>query len=268
MCGKYVVENSEECVTVAYASIIDAGKPECEFDMTGVPVCDPHLMVSANVNRSPKKTEEFIHFGVESSEYNAVTGSSNIKMEMIVLYTSQSVRFKHLGLLGINIKTANNYLISGFIKFSDSGKILIEATDIDYQKSSIYTPMMSEISPDKSQKTRSIIDIIADDIESAPEQKNDSNLEAENDNEEQQNVSNLEAENDNEEQLNDHEEEKGSLTDENIKVTDVSEDENQSKKRKTSVSEEEDQSKKRKKSVRTSKRKKERKQINKFKKSK
>ncbi|CAG8637627.1 24027_t:CDS:2, partial [Gigaspora rosea] len=73
-----------------------------------------------------------------------------------------------------------------------------------------------------------------------PEQKNDSNLEAENDNEEQQNVSNLEAENDNQEQLNDPEEEKGSLTDENIKVTDVSEDENQSKKRKTSVSEEED----------------------------
>ncbi|CAG8801969.1 26476_t:CDS:1, partial [Gigaspora margarita] len=278
-----------------YASIIDTRKPEREFDMTGIPVCNPHLMVSANVNHSPKKTKEFIHFRVKSSEYNAVTGSSNIKMEMIVLYASQSVRFKYLGLLGINIKTANNFLISGFIKFSDSGKILIEVTDIDYQKSSIYTPATSEISPDKSQKTRSIIDIIADDIESsstqttncqfsskttfiftksdakinlAPEQKNDSNLEAENDNEEQQNDSNLEAENDNEKQLNDNKEEKGSLTDENIKMTNVSEDEDQSKKRKTSVSEEEDQSKKRKKSVRTSKKEKERKQINKFKKSK
>ncbi|CAG8822965.1 36201_t:CDS:2, partial [Gigaspora margarita] len=233
-----------------------------------IPVCDPHLMVFANINCSPKKTEEFIHFGVESSEYNAITGSSNIKIEMIVLYASQSVRFKHQGLLRINIKTANNYLILGFIKFSDFGKILIEVTDIDYQKSSIYTPTVSEISPDKSQKTRSIINIIADNIESgstqmtncqfssktafiftkfdtkinpAPEQKNDSNLEAENDNEEQQNDSNLEAENNNEEQLNDNEEEKGSLTDENIKVTDVSEDENQSKKKKTSVSEEEDQ---------------------------
>ncbi|CAG8817568.1 24911_t:CDS:2, partial [Gigaspora margarita] len=209
LSGKYVVENSEKYMTIAYASIIDARKPECEFDMK-----------------------------VSLLEYNAITGSSNIKMEMIVLYIFQSVRFKHLGLLGINIKTANNYLISGFIKFSDSGKILIEATDIDYQKSSIYTPTASEISPDKSQKTCSIIDIIADDIESTPKQKNDSNLEAENNNEEQQNDSNLEAENDNEEQLNDNEEEKGSLINENIKMTDVSEDEDQSKKRKTSVSEE------------------------------
>ncbi|CAG8803121.1 29084_t:CDS:2, partial [Gigaspora margarita] len=154
--GKYVVENSEECVTVAYASIIDAGKPEREFDMIGIPVCDTHLMVSANVNRNPKKTEEFIHFGVECTEYNAITGSSNIKIEIIVLYASQSVRFKHLGLLEINIKIANNYLILEFIKFSDFGKILIEATDIDYQKSSIYYPTVSEISPDKSQKTHSI----------------------------------------------------------------------------------------------------------------
>ncbi|RIB08983.1 hypothetical protein C2G38_2269298 [Gigaspora rosea] len=179
-------------MTIAYASIINAEKPKCEFDMTGVPVCDPYLMVSANVNHYPKKLK--------------------------------------------------NSSISGVIKFPDSSKILIEATDIDYQKSSIYTPAVSEISPDKSQKTRSIIDIIADDIESgstqttncqfslkttfiytksdakinpAPEQKNDLNLEAENENEEQQ---------------NDHEEEKGSLTDENIKVTNVSEEEDQSKK--------------------------------------
>ncbi|CAG8802612.1 8902_t:CDS:1, partial [Gigaspora margarita] len=125
-------ENSKECVTVMYASIIDARKPEHEFDMTGVPVCDPHLIVSANVNHISKKTKEVIHFEVECTENNAITGSSNIKMEMIVLYASQFVRFKYLGLLGINIKIANNYLISEFIKFSNSVKILIKATDIDY----------------------------------------------------------------------------------------------------------------------------------------
>ncbi|CAG8802611.1 8901_t:CDS:2 [Gigaspora margarita] len=66
---------------------------------------------------------------------------------------------------------------------------------------------MSEISPDKSQKTRSIINIIADDNEYTSKQKNDSNLEAKDENKEQQ---------------NNYEEEKESLTNENTKVTDVS----------------------------------------------
>ncbi|CAG8471742.1 16370_t:CDS:2, partial [Dentiscutata heterogama] len=59
-------------------------------------------------------------------------------MEIIVIYSTQSVRFRHLSVLGSNIKRGNIYLISGFVKFSDS---------------------------DNSPKSRTIIDIIADDIE-------------------------------------------------------------------------------------------------------
>lgn len=53
--GKYVVENSEECVAITYASIIDTGKPECEFDITGIPICTPHCMITVYVNRTSKK---------------------------------------------------------------------------------------------------------------------------------------------------------------------------------------------------------------------
>ncbi|CAG8500839.1 13563_t:CDS:2 [Dentiscutata heterogama] len=118
------------------------------------------------VNCNPKQTKEFIHFGVETVEYNAVTGSSNIKMEMIILYLSQTTRFKHLGTSGSNIKVGNTYLVSGLLKFSDSGKIMIEASDIDFSKLPPLNLIVHEISSSTSSTTHSIIDIIADDIDS------------------------------------------------------------------------------------------------------
>ncbi|CAG8751819.1 8049_t:CDS:2, partial [Gigaspora margarita] len=161
---KYVIDNFEECVVIAYASIIDTGKSKCEFDITGIPICTPYCMITVCINRTPKITEEFIHLRADCIEYNSVTGSSNIKMEITILYESQSVRFKHLGASGINIKTGNIYIISEFIKFSDSGKMIIEATDIDFQKFPTNYPNTPEILPDKP-KTHSIIDIIANDID-------------------------------------------------------------------------------------------------------
>lgn len=53
--SKYVIDNSEECVAIAYASIIDTGKPEHEFDITGVLICTPHCMITVCVNCTPKK---------------------------------------------------------------------------------------------------------------------------------------------------------------------------------------------------------------------
>ena len=84
--GKYVVENSDQCVTVTYASIIDNENPNREFDTSDVPTCVPHCMFSMTVNRKPKELDEFIHFGVESVEYNPVTGTPDVKMQMTVLY--------------------------------------------------------------------------------------------------------------------------------------------------------------------------------------
>ncbi|CAG8828476.1 17673_t:CDS:1, partial [Dentiscutata erythropus] len=82
-----------------------------------------------------------------------------------VLYHSQSKRFeKYLGPFRSYIKLDNTYLISGLIKFSKSGKIMVEATEIDYLTTLNNT--MLESSSSTLSGTRSIIDIIADDIES------------------------------------------------------------------------------------------------------
>ncbi|CAG8838904.1 24242_t:CDS:1, partial [Gigaspora margarita] len=166
--GKCVVEKSEQCMTISYASIIN-NNPNREFNLTEVPICIPHCMISVVVNRNPKRTEDFIHFGAECTEYNSVMGSSNIKMDMTILYPIQSTRFKHLGSLGSNIRVANTYLVSGLFRFSDSGKIMIEASDIDYSKSPLLTFNTPEISSSSLSNTRSIFDIIVDDIDSVAE---------------------------------------------------------------------------------------------------
>ncbi|CAG8598469.1 17057_t:CDS:2 [Dentiscutata erythropus] len=56
--SKYVVENYEKCVTIAYASIINTGKPEREFDITSIPICIPHLMISVNDTNVMDENEE------------------------------------------------------------------------------------------------------------------------------------------------------------------------------------------------------------------
>ncbi|CAG8798713.1 11094_t:CDS:1, partial [Gigaspora margarita] len=50
--------------------------------------------------------------------------------------------------------------------FSDSGKIMIEASDIDYLKTPLLTFNAPEISSSSLSNTRLIFDIIADDIDS------------------------------------------------------------------------------------------------------
>ncbi|CAG8533274.1 965_t:CDS:2, partial [Racocetra persica] len=165
--GKYVVENSEQCITVTYASTIDDENPNREFDTSNVPTCVPHCMFSVTVNRKPKELDEFIHFGVESVEYNPVTGTPDVKMQMTVLYSCHSTRFqKYLGASGSNIKLRTTYFVSGLFKFSQSGKMVIEATDIDYLKTSNANYIASESSSSVLPGARSIIDIVADDIDS------------------------------------------------------------------------------------------------------
>ncbi|CAG8826995.1 5396_t:CDS:1, partial [Racocetra persica] len=94
--GRFVVENSEQCMTIAYATILNNRDSNYEFKFIDIPICIPHCIFSILVNRNPKKLEEFIHFGVKCVEYNSITGSANIKMEMTVFYSSKSIKFKHL----------------------------------------------------------------------------------------------------------------------------------------------------------------------------
>ncbi|CAG8515194.1 14228_t:CDS:1, partial [Racocetra fulgida] len=97
--------------------------------------------------------------------YNLVTSTANDKMQITAFYHSQSIRFeKYLGLLGSYIKLDHNYLILGLIKFSTSGKIMIEAMDIDHLKTLNTNKNMFESSPSTIFNTKSIIDIISDDI--------------------------------------------------------------------------------------------------------
>ncbi|CAG8626673.1 29586_t:CDS:1 [Gigaspora margarita] len=164
--GKYVVESAEQCVIVAYASIINSGNPGRKFNTNNFPICDPHRMFYVGINQKLMETEDFIHFSAECTEYNSVTGSNNIKIEMTILYPSQSVRFKYLGLLGANIKTGNKYIVSGLVKFSNKGRMMIEAMNIDYVKSAKFSYNISKSPSTIKTNTRSIIDIIADNVKS------------------------------------------------------------------------------------------------------
>ncbi|CAG8787024.1 25502_t:CDS:2 [Gigaspora margarita] len=164
--GKFIVENSEQCIAITYSSTLDTRNPNHEFDIAGVSPCISHCIFSAVVNRKSKQLEEFIHFGVECIEYNPVTGNSGVNMQLKVLYHVKSVRFKkYLGHLGSNIKIGSTYLVSGLFKFLMSGRMMIEATDIDYLKTSNVNYNTYEKFSLSIPSTRSIIDVIADDIE-------------------------------------------------------------------------------------------------------
>ncbi|CAG8613917.1 21369_t:CDS:1 [Racocetra persica] len=162
--GKYIVENSEPCFTIAYSSIIGKN-PNYGFDMTAIPICIPHCIYSVIVNREPKEVKEFIHFGAETVEYNSVTGKPDVKIDLTIIYPSQSSRFKYLGPSGSNIKSLSTYFISGFLKFSKSGKMMIEATNVDYLKTSTISITASKTSSLTIANTLSIIDLIDDDID-------------------------------------------------------------------------------------------------------
>ncbi|CAG8688439.1 21621_t:CDS:2 [Cetraspora pellucida] len=59
-----------------YTTIIN-NNPDHEFDSTDVPPCMLHCMFSVVVNHKSKELDNFIHFGIECTEYNSVTSTSN-----------------------------------------------------------------------------------------------------------------------------------------------------------------------------------------------
>ncbi|CAG8779482.1 26400_t:CDS:2, partial [Dentiscutata erythropus] len=132
--GKFAVENSEQCMTISYASIIDNNLNR-EFDLAGYLYAFPTLcfLLLSTVTRKQRKISSIL-------VPNALRS---------------------------NIRITNTYLVSGLFRFSDSGKIMIEATDIDYSKMPLLTFNTPEISSSSSSNTRSIFDIIANDIDSA-----------------------------------------------------------------------------------------------------
>ncbi|CAG8847713.1 45380_t:CDS:2, partial [Gigaspora margarita] len=76
---------------------------------------------------------------------------------------------KYLEPTGSNIKLNNTYLISGLVRFLTSGKIMIEATDIDFLKT-LKVNYSTYESSSTVPSIRSIFDIIADDVDSVTTQ--------------------------------------------------------------------------------------------------
>ncbi|CAG8499631.1 4273_t:CDS:1 [Dentiscutata heterogama] len=165
IAGKYIVKNSELCFTITYSSIVDSNNPNCEFDASALSVCIPYCIYSVVVNREPKEVTDFIYFDAETIEYNSVTSKSDVKMDLTVIYPSQSSRFKYLGPSGSNIKLWSTYFISGLFKFSKTRKMIIEATDIDYLKTLSINIITSESFSLMVSDKPSIIDIIDDNID-------------------------------------------------------------------------------------------------------
>ncbi|RIB29745.1 hypothetical protein C2G38_2055982 [Gigaspora rosea] len=205
--GKYVVESSEPHFAIAYASVVDDKNPNREFDATDLHECVPHCVYSVTINREPKQIDKFIHFDTEAIEYNSITSKPDIKMDMTIVYPLKSPKFKYLGHLGSNIKLQANYFVSGLIRFSKSGKMIIEATDIDYLKTSTIKVNLSESSSLATQNAPSIIDLIDDDLNPANPQTSEDSTNNDVENETSYASENNNAESNNEEDLHDEFEE-------------------------------------------------------------
>ncbi|CAG8467699.1 10788_t:CDS:10, partial [Scutellospora calospora] len=111
-------------------SIVDNENPNHKFDLSNIPITIPHSIYFVTVTRQLKNVGDFIHFGAETIQYNSVTGNSDIKIDMT------------------------------------SEKMIIEATDIDYLRTSSINIGESESSHSTISDTLLIIDIIDDDIDS------------------------------------------------------------------------------------------------------
>ncbi|CAG8677212.1 43837_t:CDS:2, partial [Gigaspora margarita] len=122
-------------------------------------------------------------------EYNSITFKPDIKMDITIIYPLKSLKFKYLGDLGSNIKLRANYFVSGLIRFSKSGKMIIEATDVDYLKTSTINVNLSESSSLPIPNAPSIIDLIDDDLNLA-------NLQTSKDSAKLFEISNVDVEND------------------------------------------------------------------------
>ncbi|RIB00618.1 hypothetical protein C2G38_2233625 [Gigaspora rosea] len=79
IAGKFAIENSEQYVTIASATVVDKKDSKDEFDEQSIPLNAPHLMFNAIETCDLKTLGETVYFGVETRKYNFCTGSQNEK---------------------------------------------------------------------------------------------------------------------------------------------------------------------------------------------
>ncbi|RIB24979.1 hypothetical protein C2G38_2167122 [Gigaspora rosea] len=89
IAGKFVIENSEQFITIASATIVDKKDSTDEFNSEIITFNTIHLMFNATVTHDLKTSGETIHFGVETREYNSYTGNHDIHISITVYYPIQ-----------------------------------------------------------------------------------------------------------------------------------------------------------------------------------
>lgn len=170
IAGKFVVENSEQFITIASATVVDKKDSKDEFDAELIPLNTPHVMLNVTVTRDLKTSGDTIHFGVETREYNSCTGNHDIHMPITVFYPVQRSRFNHLR---ANLKINKPLMVSGFLHIIKSTVTMVEATDVDYLKQEVnYNITKNPLQT--TTKTFTDLDRIADEIHattSSPIQK-------------------------------------------------------------------------------------------------
>ncbi|RIB04591.1 hypothetical protein C2G38_2221958 [Gigaspora rosea] len=134
IAGKFGIENLEQFITIASATIVDKKDSTDEFNSEIIPFNTLYLIFNATVTRDLKTSGETIHFRVETCKYNSCTRNCDIHIPITIYYPIQCSRFNHLR---TNLKIGKLLMISGFLYIIKSTVTIIEAMDVDYLKQEI-----------------------------------------------------------------------------------------------------------------------------------
>ncbi|RIB06907.1 hypothetical protein C2G38_2115022, partial [Gigaspora rosea] len=165
--GKFIVENLEQYITVSSACVIVAGDPEQVFEANEIPLSTPHCMIPIQVIRDPKELGDSTYFDAMCCQYNSITSSKNVHMKLRLFYPTNSPRFTYLR-ANNSIKMTRSFIVSGFIRRVTSEFTIIEVTDVDFMPTNVGSVQNTqESSSSSSSNNRSVIDLIADDVDFA-----------------------------------------------------------------------------------------------------
>lgn len=164
--GKFIVENLEQYITVSSTCIIATGDHEHVFEADEIPLSTPHCMFPIQVTRDPKELGDSTYFDATSCQYNSITSSKNVHMKLRVFYPTNSPRFTYLR-ANNSIKITRSFIVSGFIRRVTSDFTIIEVTDIDFISTNVASLQnVQESTSSSASNNRSVIDLIADDVDS------------------------------------------------------------------------------------------------------
>ncbi|CAG8633593.1 19992_t:CDS:2 [Cetraspora pellucida] len=195
--GKFVIEEENEYIMVAYASIIDVGASDNGFKADEIPLCIPHFMSPMKVNNNPKIHNDNVYFGAQCRVYNAFT-AHNVHMDLIVFYPAQATRFEKPDIIALEA-TDIDYLSSSDINFgnfetssSNAASSLSDLSSIagEFRSVTSQTPKKCQRSVFVSSSALNSLDLTTENVEEgwfeniSEERQDDIDEQNDNDNEE------------------------------------------------------------------------------------